>query len=180
MRVYPVELVLWHLVILYFNSHQKYKGVSYSFHGSVWSSSRYRQHRLSLNRICNQIVIFGELSLDVSLTSSRLGFTLIEFTDMASVTEEQWIAMNISCEELINIKCNSTGLLSNITGILSNMTVPTEATTVTTTASKSNNNSWDDATWILTSSFIIFTMQSGNQMKCCYLSETLVIYVVVI
>lgn len=26
--------------------------------------------------------------------------------------------------------------------------------------------SWDDATWILTSAFIIFTMQSGNVNKC--------------
>ena len=34
-----------------------------------------------------------------------------------------------------------------------------------------NNLTWDDATWILTSSFIIFTMQSGKFMsiiKCMY------------
>jgi hypothetical protein len=34
-----------------------------------------------------------------------------------------------------------------------------------------NNLTWDDATWILTSSFIIFTMQSGKFMsiiKCRY------------
>jgi hypothetical protein len=33
---------------------------------------------------------------------------------------------------------------------------------------------WDDATWILGSSFIIFTMQTGNLIR--FLSETDLIY----
>lgn len=46
-----------------------------------------------------------------------------------------------------------------------NMAV-TNATTVPSPADTGNDikmgNSWDDATWILTSSFVIFTMQSGK------------------
>ena len=42
---------------------------------------------------------------------------------------------------------------------------PIETTEMPVTTSKSIGPiTWDDATWILTSSFIIFTMQSGRKL----------------
>ena len=39
--------------------------------------------------------------------------------------------------------------------------------------------SWDDATWILTSSFIIFTMQTGECIKYVVCSMDMCVYTVV-
>ncbi len=57
-----------------------------------------------------------------------------------------------------------------------NSTAETNATTVRstsfyalTTKSPDDAITWDDATWILTSAFIIFTMQSGNVLSDNYL-----------
>lgn len=38
---------------------------------------------------------------------------------------------------------------------------PTDPSNVTTP----KGNPWDDATWVLTSAFVIFTMQSGESMR---------------
>ena len=41
-----------------------------------------------------------------------------------------------------------------------------DSETVSGSSESGDAMSWDDATWILTSSFIIFTMQSGTCSKC--------------
>lgn len=51
--------------------------------------------------------------------------------------------------------------------MLSNVSTPYPSSNGTVTSKKLEHQgeiTWDDATWILTSSFIIFTMQSGKML----------------
>ena len=77
---------------------------------------------------------------------------------MTTVTDILMLSTaNISCEEYLeffNQSCNSS--------IGVNGTLVLSAPTTKATPTGSGNNSWDDATWILTSAFVIFTMQSGK------------------
>ena len=49
-----------------------------------------------------------------------------------------------------------------------NKAIMANNTTTTQVTGDLDLSDWDDATWILTSSFIIFTMQSGNSFYLLY------------
>lgn len=63
--------------------------------------------------------------------------------------------------------------MENTTIVLGEACICTVNQTITTPTDPSNvtelkGNPWDDATWVLTSAFVIFTMQSGESVCCLY------------